>query len=113
MVEEARSTTRRFARTFAIACRLLPRDVRDDVYLLYLVFRTLDDLVDFGDPDAEGHVAAVERWCAGAGAAKHPRGADPRRARQPPPAATSGGARLLRRDARRPRVADDVHRSGR
>lgn len=65
IVEEARSTTRRVARTFAIACRLLPRDVRDDVYLLYLVFRTLDDLVDFADPDAEENVAAVERWCAG------------------------------------------------
>ena len=48
------TTTRRVARTFSLACRLLPRDVRDDVYLLYLVFRTLDDLVDDGDPDADG-----------------------------------------------------------
>ena len=46
LLAEARETTRRVARTFALACRLLPRDVRDDVYLLYLVFRTLDDLVD-------------------------------------------------------------------
>ena len=64
-LELARSTTRRVARTFAIACRLLPRDVRDDVYRLYLVFRTLDDLVDDGDPAAASRVAAVEAWCAG------------------------------------------------
>jgi phytoene synthase len=64
---EARDTTRRVARTFALACRLLPRDLRDDVYLLYLVFRTLDDLVDDGMPEAEARVAAVEAWCAGAG----------------------------------------------
>ena len=61
-LSEARQTTRRVARTFAIACRMLPREVRDDVYLLYLVFRTLDDLVDDGRPDAEARVAAVEGW---------------------------------------------------
>ncbi len=60
---EARSTTRRVARTFALACRLLPRALRDDVYRLYLVFRTLDDLVDDGHPDADARVAAVEAWC--------------------------------------------------
>ena len=59
---EARATTRRVARTFAIACRMLPSEVRDDVYLLYLVFRTLDDLVDDGRPEAEARVAAVEEW---------------------------------------------------
>ncbi|HEY5145069.1 MAG TPA: phytoene/squalene synthase family protein [Solirubrobacteraceae bacterium] len=62
-VVEARATTRSAARTFALACRLLPRRVRDDVYLLYLVFRTLDDLVDDGDPEATAAVAAVEGWC--------------------------------------------------
>jgi len=62
---EARDTTRRVARTFALACRLLPRAVRDDVYLLYLVFRTLDDLVDDGEPEAAARVGAVEAWCAG------------------------------------------------
>jgi phytoene synthase len=66
VVDEARTTTRRVARTFSIACRLLPRGLRDDVYLLYLVFRTLDDLVDFGERDAEERVAAVEAWCDGA-----------------------------------------------
>jgi phytoene synthase len=62
---EARATTKRVARTFALACKLLPRDVRDDVYLLYLVFRTLDDLVDDGDPHAAARLDAVEAWCAG------------------------------------------------
>ncbi len=62
---EARATTKRVARTFALACRLLPRALRDDVYLLYLVFRTLDDLVDTDDPDAPARLEAVEAWCAG------------------------------------------------
>jgi len=62
---DARQTTRRVARTFALACRLLPRDVRDDVYLLYLVFRTLDDAVDDGAPDADERLTAVETWAAG------------------------------------------------
>ena len=61
----AKQTTRRVARTFALACRLLPRDVRDDVYLLYLVFRTLDDAVDEQQPDADERLAAVEAWAAG------------------------------------------------
>jgi 15-cis-phytoene synthase len=66
ILAEARDTTRRVARTFSLACRMLPRDLRDDVYRLYLVFRTLDDLVDFGDPRADDRLAAVEEWCAGA-----------------------------------------------
>jgi phytoene synthase len=66
VLTEARETTRRVARTFALACRLLPRGVRDDVYLLYLVFRDLDDAVDEGWPDADERLAAVEAWCAGA-----------------------------------------------
>ena len=64
---EARDTTRRVARTFSLACRLLPRPVRDDVYRLYLVLRTLDDLVDEGWPEAEERIHAVERWCEGEG----------------------------------------------
>jgi phytoene synthase len=62
-LRRARGTTRRVARTFAIACRMLPREVRDDVYRLYLVFRTLDDLVDEGDPDALERLTLVESWC--------------------------------------------------
>ncbi len=65
VLDEARDTTRRVARTFALACRLLPRHLRDDVYLLYLVFRTLDDLVDDGEPDAPERVAAVRAWAEG------------------------------------------------
>jgi 15-cis-phytoene synthase len=64
-VSEARTTTRRVARTFALACRLLPRPLRDDVYLLYLVFRTLDDLVDEGLPEAAQRVAGVRAWAEG------------------------------------------------
>jgi 15-cis-phytoene synthase len=63
LLAEARSTTRRVGRTFALACRLLPADVRDDVYRLYLVFRTLDDLVDEHAAGASAAVAAVEAWC--------------------------------------------------
>jgi phytoene synthase len=66
VLEEARWTTNRIARTFSVACRLLPREIRDDVYRLYLVFRTLDDHVDEGDPGvAAAHLAAVEAWCGG------------------------------------------------
>jgi 15-cis-phytoene synthase len=65
LLAEARETTRTVARTFSLACRLLPRAIRDDVYCLYLVFRTLDDLVDEHDPRAEVAVAAVEAWCRG------------------------------------------------
>jgi phytoene synthase len=66
VLREARTTTRRVARTFSLACRMLPREVRDDVYRLYLVFRTLDDLVDFGNPAAAERVGAVESWGDGA-----------------------------------------------
>ena len=71
-VAEARAATRRVARTFAIACRLLPRQVRDDVYLLYLVFRTLDDLVDDCRPEAADRVDAAAAWAHGRRAARTP-----------------------------------------
>lgn len=64
---EARATTNRVARTFALACRLLPRELRDDVYLLYLVFRALDDLVDERRAEAEERVEAVAAWAEGRG----------------------------------------------
>jgi len=66
LLAEARETTERVARTFAIACRLLPAGVREDVYLLYLAFRGLDDLVDQGDPAAGARLEAVEAWTRGA-----------------------------------------------
>jgi phytoene synthase len=62
---EAEAVTRRAARTFHLASRLLPRAVRRDVLLLYLVLRTLDDAVDDGAPDAAAQLGAVERWLDG------------------------------------------------
>lgn len=78
LLPEARATIERVARTFAVAARLLPRAVREDVDLLYLVLRTLDDLVDLegsrdGGPraaDAEARLAAVEAWARGEGPAE-------------------------------------------
>ena len=64
-LDEARDTTQRVARTFALACRLLPADVRGDVYLLYLVFRRLDDVVDERRPYAAKRIAAVDAWAHG------------------------------------------------
>ena len=103
------TTTRRVARTFALACRLLPREVRDDVYLLYLVFRTLDDLVDDGMPEAAARIAAVEAWAAGEDGPRDARG---RRARGPgdaPSDPARRARRLLRRHAPRPRRAAAAH----
>lgn len=56
---------RRVARTFNLATFLLPSDLRRDVRRLYLVLRTLDDLVDTGDPDALRRLALVEAWAEG------------------------------------------------
>jgi phytoene synthase len=70
LLPEARRTIERVARTFALAARLLPSTIREDVDLLYLVLRTLDDLVDLeaegsDDPTVAGRLAAVEAWAAG------------------------------------------------
>lgn len=62
---EARVVMARVARTFDLATRLLPPEVRTDVRRLYLVLRTLDDLVDHGSPDAGARLAAVEAWAGG------------------------------------------------
>ena len=64
---EARATISRVARTFSVASRLLPRPIREDVDLLYLVLRTLDDFVDGAafDPALQERLAAVEGWAAG------------------------------------------------
>ena len=106
---EARTTTRRVGRTFALACRLLPRDVRDDVYLLYLVFRTLDDLVDERRPGALAAIEAVERWCdAGVVSSREAALLADLDARHGLP--RGGAARLLRRHARGPRGDADPHR---
>jgi phytoene synthase len=65
VLDEARSTTRRVARTFGLACRLIPQPLRDDVYRLYLVFRTIDDLVDDRAAAAAERLDALEAWCRG------------------------------------------------
>ncbi len=66
LLAEAVTTTRKVARTFGLAARVLPAAVRDDVHRLYLAFRLLDDAVDDGEPDAQARLAAVEAWCDGA-----------------------------------------------
>jgi len=77
LLPEARRTIERVARTFALAARLLPRAAREDIELLYLVLRTLDDLVDLeaehpDDPAVGARLAAVEAWAAGATRAADP-----------------------------------------
>jgi phytoene synthase len=66
---EAAAVMSRHARTFWLAARFLPPAVRQDVVLLYLVCRTLDDLVDGGDPSAGRRLAEVAAWAAGGPAA--------------------------------------------
>ena len=56
------------ARTFDLATRFLPADLRRDERRLYLVLRTLDDLVDTADPGAESRVTLVEAWADGTAA---------------------------------------------
>jgi len=69
LLPEARRTINRVARSFSLAARLLPNQIRNDVELLYLVLRTLDDLVDVDvraggstRDAAERRIAAAEAW---------------------------------------------------
>jgi len=69
LLPEARRTINRVARSFSLAARLLPNQIRNDVELLYLVLRTLDDLVDVDvraggstRDAAEQRIAAIEAW---------------------------------------------------
>lgn len=62
VLQEARATHRAVGRTFWLASRLLPREIRDDVHLLYLVLRTLDDAVDDRQPGVHETVGGVEEW---------------------------------------------------
>jgi 15-cis-phytoene synthase len=63
---EARVVMARVARTFDLAARLLPGPVRTDVRRLYLVLRTLDDLVDSGARgQAVARIGATEAWARG------------------------------------------------
>jgi phytoene synthase len=59
------SVTNRVARTFSLSIRFLPPSVRGDIYLLYLVCRTLDDLADGLHPQAEERIGTVRRWAVG------------------------------------------------
>ena len=72
LLPEARQTINRVARSFSLAARLLPNQIRNDVELLYLVLRTLDDLVDVDvraggstRDAAERRIAAIEAWASG------------------------------------------------
>jgi 15-cis-phytoene synthase len=51
--------------TFAPGFRLLPGDVRPQIEQLYLILRTLDDLVDEEQPQASERVHAAARWARG------------------------------------------------
>jgi phytoene synthase len=69
LLPEAQATINRVARSFALAARFLPHDVRDDINLLYLALRRLDDLVDLEAPsgsaqraDAQQRLAAIRMW---------------------------------------------------
>ena len=69
LLPEAQATIDRVARSFALAARFLPREVRDDINLLYLALRRLDDLVDLEAPsgsaqraDAQHRLAAIRTW---------------------------------------------------
>lgn len=69
LLPEAQATINRVARSFALAARFLPRDVRDSINLLYLALRRLDDLVDLEAPrgsaqraDAQQRLAAIRTW---------------------------------------------------
>jgi phytoene synthase len=69
LLPEAQATINRVARSFALAARFLPRNVRDDINLLYLALRRLDDLVDLEAPsgstqraDAQQRLAAIRTW---------------------------------------------------
>ena len=69
LLPEAQATINRVARSFALAARFLPRDVRDSINLLYLALRRLDDLVDLEAPrgsaqraDAQQRLVAIRTW---------------------------------------------------
>ena len=69
LLPEAQATIDRVARSFALAARFLPREVRNDINLLYLALRRLDDLVDLEAPsgsaqrvDAQQRIAAIRTW---------------------------------------------------
>ncbi|GAC1339425.1 MAG: phytoene/squalene synthase family protein [Candidatus Dormibacteria bacterium] len=68
-LRECRRIIRRHARSFSFAARFLPRDVRDDVAVVYAYYRTVDDLVDetsagLTRAEVETHLDGWDRWLA-------------------------------------------------
>jgi phytoene synthase len=51
--------------SFSAGVLLLPRWLQDDARRLYHLLRTIDDLVDEGDPRADERVGALEEWALG------------------------------------------------
>jgi phytoene synthase len=51
--------------SFNTGLQLLPPNLRHDARALYLLLRTVDDLVDEHRPEAEERVRAMERWALG------------------------------------------------
>jgi phytoene synthase len=51
--------------TFSACVRLLPADLRADTQRFHRMLRTIDDLVDDEDPQAEQRVEAIECWARG------------------------------------------------
>ena len=51
--------------TFSAGLQLLPPKLRRDARSLYLLLRTIDDLVDERHPEAHNRVRAIERWAHG------------------------------------------------
>jgi 15-cis-phytoene synthase len=54
------------ASTFSAGLQLLPPHLQRDARALYLLLRTIDDLVDERHPEAHDRVTALERWADGA-----------------------------------------------
>lgn len=50
------------ASTFSAGMRLLPADLQSDTRQLYHLLRTIDDLVDEGNTQAQRRVQAIEHW---------------------------------------------------
>jgi phytoene synthase len=62
---ERKAATALDTSTFSAGIRLLPSDLQADARHLYRVLRTIDDLVDDEDPQAESRVQAIEHWASG------------------------------------------------
>lgn len=121
LIPEAQATINRVARSFALAARFLPRQVRDDINLLYLALRRLDDLVDYEETsssvqrtDVERRLKAIHTWLS-AGVIDSAGGDElaifvelQRRAPQLPPDAIGAFLDGMRDDLAGPAIASDA-----